>query len=120
LDKAIQQATKLLGGKGKIPQPSRQIDASRDAFAKAWDPCIQAVKALDDALGVYWRALDAYGQIIQKDNFGLDLRDSDDKDKIKQARAVIMKPIDEAMGQMRPEDQAIKGMQRSLDRRRDG
>ena len=60
----------------------------------------------------------ANGQLIQKDNLGLDPRDSDDKDKIKQARDVILKPIDAAMKRLSQESAAIMSMQRSLKDRR--
>jgi hypothetical protein len=95
-DKAVKDATKVLGDKGKIPKWSTKIDkagASEDKAYDSFDKVRQELKtklvADQDACGALKDAFSQFQDEIVESNLGLNPKDKDEKKKIDDARAVL-------------------------------
>jgi predicted nucleic acid-binding Zn-ribbon protein len=97
-DNAEKQALKILGDKGKIPDP--KLKSYNEAAAKAWNAFDKArddIEAkLTDLEGAFEKissAIDQYEAKLEKDNLGLNPKDKDEAKKIDQAKDILLAEV---------------------------
>jgi hypothetical protein len=94
-DNAEKQALKILGDKGKIPEPKMKTyyaGAAKawDAFDKARDDIEAKLTDLEGAFEKVSSAIDQYEAKLEKDDLGLNPKDKDDAKKIDQAMGILL------------------------------
>lgn len=97
-------AMKILGDKGKIPEPKVNFAKVREIYDKADKEYYAAVDnlqskilALQNMTSTFKNTLKQYSEIIAKSNLGLDTKDADDKKTIDQAAKILDDYLDEQM-----------------------
>jgi len=92
-DDAQKKALKILGDKGKVPEP--KMKSYNDGATKAWNAFDKArddIEAkLTDLEGAFEKisgGIDQYEAKLEKDNLGLDPKDKEDAKKIDQAKDI--------------------------------
>jgi len=114
-DAAVDAAMKILGKKGKIPDKLNQ-DKHRAGLVKCFKEYNAAVDALQSKIQAFQELMSARKEAIKqamdaisKSNLGLDPKNDDDKNKIKQAQDLMNEFIDGCNG---PTDDMIKYVDR--------
>jgi prefoldin subunit 5 len=88
-------AMKVLGEKGKIPEPKtldkagEGLDKAFEAFSKSRDDLEEKLVGLQDADSAVSHAFDQFGTLVEKSDLGLDLKNKDDAKKITQAKKIL-------------------------------
>jgi hypothetical protein len=88
-------AMKVLGEKGKIPEPktldkaSEGLDKAFEAFSKSRDDLEEKLVGLQDADSAVSHAFDQFGTLVEKSDLGLDPKSKDDAKKIAQAKKIL-------------------------------
>ncbi len=97
-------AIKILGDKAKIPDPKTNFTKLSEVLQKAdkeYDASVDVLQgkilALQNINSTYKNSFKQYQDLISKSNFGLNPKDSDDKDKIDQAAKVLDDFLDAQM-----------------------
>jgi hypothetical protein len=101
-DKAVAGAKKIIGDKGKIPEPKGAIIKAREAENKVWGEFDKArneledqILALIDATSAIVDAVDQYRDVIAEDDF--DLNAKSDAKKVAAAKKILLTPLDAAI-----------------------
>jgi hypothetical protein len=95
-DKTVAAAMKILGDKGKVPPMPNTLTSgiekgqkTNKEAAKAASDLQSKVVEVQKSLGDVLRAAQQFQATIDKDNLGLDPKNSDEAKKIKQARGLL-------------------------------
>ena len=93
----VKQAEKILGQKGKIPPPDRDmvktnkhLDDLHDEFVEDRDKFSDISKRLATYISYYNDQIKKFRAVVDKDNLGLDPNNKDDAKKIGQAKDVVL------------------------------
>ena len=95
------EAMKILGAKGKVPDPKwnlAKVSADYIKADKEYDAAVDVLQtkilALQNMASTGKNSLKQYSEQISKSNLGLDPKNDDDKEKIEQARKLLDDHID--------------------------
>ncbi|MBV9757750.1 MAG: hypothetical protein JO047_11890 [Alphaproteobacteria bacterium] len=97
LDTTQQQAQKILGDKAQFPPEKPDMDKLQDDYGKAFQAFDDARSKLEDAVQDFENAISSFENGLKtnraaydKEDFGLDPKNPDDKKKITQALKLFM------------------------------
>ncbi|HLY57673.1 MAG TPA: hypothetical protein VKS60_19065 [Stellaceae bacterium] len=118
---AAAKAQKILGPKGTIPKPKKELVDINDHLGDIYGEYKEAHSALSDAIKKLRNASSAFRTgikqlrgVIEKEDFDLDSRNADDKKKIDQAKAILFEWLDAQVDAAEKDDKRLDDLNQHL------
>jgi hypothetical protein len=120
-DKAKKDALKILGDKGKVPDPPDSVEKSLTEFEKVIAAVLKAFDEVSDKLvqientnDAARNALNEFANKIGRDDLGLDHRDKEDAPKIAKAQKILSDWSDGTARDLSRNDKVIDDAEKTL------